>query len=326
LPPLRASSLLALVLSALFVTGAPAATRTTSGIAPGLVHRGKTTTIVVRTAPTERGCTAILRYQDGTIQRSATKNPRKGRVSFVLRIPLKAPVGPGRWTVICAGTLRSGSFIVVGVASTQPVEAPKVVVSKQGFSQRNDKMGTGSQVSYGLLLQNTSDTEDAQNVYLIVNFVASDGELIGSKTRTIPLISAGQTFAVGDYMPLRTQVPTASLEITIRVGAHRPKQDVPAPQIANVKIVQSSYDPGWVGEVDGEVVNAVPNRTLASAQLSVVVLNAAGNPIGGGTGSVFSPVPSGARLVFLAQSGFTAIPLDQAASVVVSSQSSFLAP
>ena len=56
--------------------------------------------------------------------------------------------------------------------------APKVLIDKQGYTQRPDQYGTGSSVSYGLLLKNTSTTQDAKNVYLLVNFVAANGQLI----------------------------------------------------------------------------------------------------------------------------------------------------
>jgi hypothetical protein len=198
-----------------------------------------------------------------------------------------------------------------------------VVADKQGFSQRPDRYGTGSSFSYGMFLRNTSDTQDAQNVYVLVNMVAASGELIGTATRTIPLIAAGQTYALGDSLSLRTQVAVSKLELTIRLGAHQLKQPHNSPEFANVRIVPAQGDPGWVGEVDGEVLNSTPALTLTNAKLSIVLLDAAGNPVGGGTGYTFAPLPSGSRMVFLATSGFSAVPLDRALTPVVSAEPAY---
>jgi hypothetical protein len=325
--PLRISVSISLVLTALAVcaASASAATDGSAGISPGLVHRGQQTTISVPTGTTKSVCTAILRYQDGTVQQAPGKRPRNRRVSFTLRVPLTATLGAGRWSVVCSGRVTQGSFVIVAEKSTTAVDLPRVVVDKQGFSQRPDRSGSGSLLSYGLMLKNTSATKDARNVYVIVNMVAASGSLIGSKSRTVQLVPAGGTFALGDYMNLRTQVQATHLEITIRVGANEPKQAHPMPDFANVQILPSTYDPGWVAEVDGEVVNDTSPLTLSMANLSIVVLDASGNPLGGGAGFSSAAIPSGSRFVFLAQMGFTAIPLDRAASVLISVEPTYTA-
>jgi hypothetical protein len=142
-------------------------------------------------------------------------------------------------------------------------------------------------------------------------------------SRTLSVIGAASTFAYGDSLHLRTNVPVSSLEITIRVGSHSPIKSHPAPDFANVHLVPDGRDPGWVGEVDGEVVNATPTLTLTSARLSIVVLDAAGKVIGGGTGFTVVSVPSGSRVVFTASSGVTALPTDKASTAIVSSEPTY---
>ena len=124
-------------------------------------------------------------------------------------------------------------------------------------------------------------------------------------------------------MSLRTQVAVSKLELTIRLGAHQLKQAHNSPEFANVRIVPAEGDPGFVGEVDGEVLNSTPALTLTNAKLSIVLLDAAGNPVGGGTGYTFAPLPSGSRMVFLATSGFSAVPLDRALTPVVSAEPAY---
>jgi hypothetical protein len=325
--PLRFSISISLVLTALAVCAGSvsAATDVSAGISPGLVHRGQQTTISVPTGATKSLCTAILRYQDGNVQQASGKRPRNHRVSFTVRVPLTAALGAGHWTVVCGASITKGSFVIVAAKSTTAVDAPRVVVDKEGFTQRSDKTGTGSLLSYGIVLKNTSDTKDARNVYVIVNMVAASGNLIGSKSKTVQLVPAGGTFALGDYMNLRTQVLATHLEITIRVGGNEPKQAHPMPDFANVQILPSLFDPGWVSEVDGEIVNDTTPLTLSTANLSIVVLDASGNPLGGGTGFSFASIPSGSRFVFLAQMGFTSIPLDRAATVLISVEPTYSA-
>jgi hypothetical protein len=323
--PLRFT--VSIVLTALTVcaASASAANDAAAGISPGLVHRGQLTNIAVPTGSTKSLCTALLRYADGNVQQAPLKRPRNRRVSFTVRVPLTAAIGPGHWTVVCGSFITQGSFVIVAAKSTTGIDVPRVVVDKQGFTQRPDSAGPGSLLSYGLVLKNTSATKDARNVYVIVNMVAASGSLIGSKSRTVQLVPAGGTFALGDYMNLRTQVMATHLEITIRVGGNEPKQAHPMPDFANVRIFPSQYDAGWVSEVDGEIVNDTTPLTLSNATLSIVVLDASGNPLGGGPGFSTAALPSGSRFVFLAQMGFTSIPLDRAASVLVSVEPTYTA-
>jgi len=292
------------------------------------VTRGHALVIKVKTK-SGSACTPVVTYADHTMQSGTTKKARAGgHLSWSLLVPRTTALGAGTWYVRCAwfNVVGNGKFVVAGVkAADPPAEAPRVVADKQGFSQRSDKFGTGSTFSYGIFLRNTSDTQDAVNVYVLVNMVASDGQLIGTATRTVPLVGAGQTYALGDSLSLRTQVPVAKLELTIRLGAHQLKQPHTMPEFANVRIVPSQGDAGWVGEVDGEVLNSAPAMTLTNAKLSIVLLDSAGTPVGGGIGYTFSALPSGSRMVFLATSGFTAVPLDRALTAVVSSEPTYAA-
>jgi hypothetical protein len=316
--PLRSTISIAL-LAVLALAASAAAAPAGKAAAPGLVHRGQMTAITFRAPQLARACSAQLRYADAATQNLPSQKVRNHMISFRFQVPATAAIGNGTWSIKCNNVaFRKGTFIVVDATSTTGADVPRVVVDKSGYSQRPDKTGPGSQLSFGLILRNTSTTQDAENVYVIVNMVASDGQLIGSKSQTIKLVPAGGTYDLGDYMALRTQVQAVKLEITVRVGAHEPKQTHLMPDFANVKIFGSTYDPGWVGEVDGEIVNNVPGKTLQSATLSVIVFDAGGNIIGGGTAYAFYSVPSGSRFVFLAQQGFTAIPLDKAVSTAIS--------
>lgn len=320
--------LVVLLFAAVLVLCAAAASPAPAAATPK-VKRGHTLSIRT-TTKSHTVCAAIVTYADGFSQAGSLKKARDGRLSWALLVPRTAPLGRGSWYVRCGITIEHrGAFVVTGAAAPGGGKGttgapPRVVVDRQGFSQRPDKSGGGSQFSFGMFLHNTSDSQDALTVYVLVNMVASSGELVGSMTRTIRLIGARQTYAFGDSTPLRTQVPVAKLELTIRVGAHQLAEPHTVPEFANVRIVPSRFDIGYVGEVDGEVLNSAASLTLSSARLSIVLLDAAGNPVGGGVGNTFSPLPAGSRMVFTATAGFNAVPLDRALSPVISVEPSYV--
>jgi hypothetical protein len=322
--PLRSISVIFTVV-ALAAGAATAQGASPRAQAPGLVHQGAKATFRIPVANV-RSCSLAIRYATGATQRAGKRAPSGRAVTWVVLVPRAAAVGVAHWTVSCAGAQLHGTFVVVRSRSTTPggpADAPKIVIDKQGYTQRPDKFGTGSLLSYGLMLRNSSAAEDATSVYVLVNMVDATGALVGSASNNVALIGAAGTFAFGNSLELRTQTTVDHLEITIRVGAHGPKADHPSPEFANVRVEPSQFDTGWVGEVDGEVVNAAAGLTLSNALLSIVVFDAAGNVIGGGTGATFAAVPSGSRFVFTAQSGFTALPTDKAATAIVSSEPTY---
>jgi hypothetical protein len=93
---------------------------------------------------------------------------------------------------------------------------------------------------------------------------------------------------------------------------------MPRPRVTSAKIVGDTTDPGWVGEVDGELANDTSQHALARAFVSIVVLDAGGRIVGGGTGTLSGPVASGATGTFAAKVGFAAIPTPGAVRPVVS--------
>lgn len=312
------------LITSLCLTAALAATATTAtasarpAAGPLVVHRGQAVKVAVRT-PSKAYCLAEARYADGSRQDSGLKRARNGLVSWTLRVPNTAPLGRADWTVRCGATWeRTGRWVVKSVTSKAPAAAPHVMVDRQGFSQRPDRYGTGSSVSYGLLLKNTSQTQDTTNVYLLINFATASGELIGTVTRTVDLIPAGGTVAIGDAMQMRTQAPVSNLEVTIKVNSFEPAKPRILPHFVNVAILPNQNDSGWVGEVDGEIVNDTSPQTLTMAKLSIVLLDATGKIVGGGSAMTFSPLPSGSRMVFLAQTGFSAVPISTAVTAMIS--------
>lgn len=290
------------------------------GASPTVVHRGQQVQVAA-TVGTSNGCFGHIDFADATGVDLGTKYPDGQRhVAWWYRVPLKAPLGPAQWSIRCGTGIYNytGSWLIVQAGVTVGPKPPQPVVSKQGFSQRADAFGTGSSVSYGLLIRNPALKKDAKSVTVTITFVSADGNVIGRKRATVERIAAGETFALGGSTELGSQTDVKKLTASVHVGSYARAVNTPRPRIASAKIVGSSGDPGWVGEVDGQLANDTSQHALAHALVSVVVLDAGGRIVGGGTGTLTSPVASGATGAFTARVGFAAIATADAARPVVS--------
>jgi len=289
-----------------------------AGASPTVVHRGELARIAIRPT-TINNCLAHVQYADESGVNLPIKYPVNGGVSWTYRVPAKAPLGVAHWSVRCGVLYETGgSWLIVPAGVTVGPKPPPPIVSKQGFSQRAEAFGTTSTVSYGLLIRNPALKKDARDVSVTVSFASADGTMIGHKTTTVARIGAGETFALGGSTELPSQVAAKKLTASLRVGSYATATNKPRPRVGSATIVASNADPGWVGEVDGEIVNDASQQTLYRAAISVVVLDTGGRIVGGGTGALSRPLASGARGPFAAKLGFAAIPIGDAARPVVS--------
>ena len=289
---------------------------------PKHAYQGRTASVSVLVKPATAQCSLSVRYADGSHQPGLSAvNASAGRATWTWSLASTAPVGPARASVACgrAGTLVR-MFTVVGGT----VQHSKLTVEKQGYSQRPDSYDAGSSISYGVVLDNPSTSEDAQNVTVLVNFVDGNDHVVQTATTQVTTVVAGSSYNLGGSAYLKSQTPVTKLEVVVQTqsfAAH--SLHIPAAQ--NLQIVPSRFEPAWVGEVDGELVNDDPAKVLSSAQLSVVLFDAAGNVVGGGVGLLYVSLPPGTRSYFSASTGFSSVPVDRtsvaAISVVPSYQS-----
>ncbi|MBW8742223.1 MAG: hypothetical protein JF623_06265 [Acidobacteria bacterium] len=259
-------------------------------------------------------CTLAVRYADGQLQPNLPPaGGSNGRVRWRFRVMGNAAPGRATVTASCRGAgVAQRSALVVG-----SVIPARIVVVKTGFSVRNFPFGSGV-ASYGVILKNASPSEDALNVYTLVNFVGPDNHLVGSAGTTLQGIPANQQFAVGGDLTFPGSVPSISrLEVVVQIQS-RESHSLRLPTISNLYIEPSIIDPTYVGAVDGEVANDETNLVLQNTQLSAVVFDAGGNILGGGTGFSFGTLPPSAREFFKIQGGFSAVPMNRAASAMVS--------
>jgi hypothetical protein len=320
---MRARSTLIAVVTAIAAVGAfgardgAAAARWTLrfSFVPQQVYQGLPAAVSVLVKPETARCSRTVHYSDGSLQKGLTpRRASSGRAAWQWTMALDAPAGPARARVSCgsSGSL-SARFTVVGGTT----RASKLEVTAQGFSQRPDAYDSGSTVSYGVVLDNPSQTQTAQNVTVLVNFLDEGGIVLDSAETRVGAIGAGSTFNVGGYASLPSQTAVARLEVVVQTDSFTAKNVAP-PALENVHVVASRFEPDWVGEVDGDLINDRPTDTLTNAQLSFVLYDATGEVIGGGTGFLFATLPPGTRSYFSATSGFSAIPYEDVSTVAVS--------
>jgi hypothetical protein len=279
----------------------------------GRVVQGSSFTATV-SAPNGALCALTVRYAGGS--RQAGLKPARataGHVSWSWRVALQTRAGAARMTASCGRLGRAVQTLIV-VGQLVP---PKIAVLEDGFSVRPHDFGGGSDVSYGVVLRNRSRNADALDVNVLVNFVLPDNRLLGSQSSSIAVLRAGATYALGASMGFPGAAPIARLEVVVQVGGKQ-VASTREPAVANVVLEPDQSKPQYLGDVAGELINTDAKRTLQNAQLSAVVLDRAGNVVGGGNGSSFYSLPPATRVLFKLTSGFNAIPTANAASALVS--------
>lgn len=320
----RRHLLLPLAAAALLVA-APATARPSSvGLTmPRRLAQGDLVNITAVARPARpTACTLAIRYFDGQMQPNIpAAGGSKGRVKWRFRIMGNAAPGRATVTASCRGAgVAQRTALVVG-----SVIPARIVVEKTGFSIRNYPWGNGV-ASYGVILKNASPSEDALNVYTLVNFVGPDNHLVGSAGTTLQGIPAGQQFALGGDLTFPASVPQiARLEVVVQIQKRQPRT-LKLPTITNLYIEPSILDPSYVGAVDGEVANDEPRLILQNTQLSAVVFDGGGNILGGGTGFSLGSLPPSAREFFKIQGGFSAVPMSGASSAMVSAIGNYQSP
>jgi hypothetical protein len=291
---------------------------------PQRVYQGQPAAISVLLNPASTKCALLVRYLDGTAETglTATKSPG-GRVEWKWNVGSAAPAGAAKATVHCGfhSINVSRTFTVVGGT----VRHSKLSIVNTGYSQRPDRFGSGSSLSYGVVLDNPSDTEDAQGVTVQVNFLDSTNHTLQTATTRVGVIGAASTFNLGGSQSFSSQTPVVKLEVVVQTDAFV-KRSVHQPAVENIHIVASAFEPTWVGEVDGDIVNDHPTDTLTNAQTYIVLFDSAGNVVGGGMGFLLATLPPGTRAYLSASFGFAAVPIEKATTAAVSIVPTYKAP
>jgi hypothetical protein len=311
----NAARLAALALSVLALM-APSASAQSSGLhitlIPAHVVQGTSARIAVNVKPTGVSCGLHVRYTGGGTQSGLPKVVAKyGYASWNWNVPIDVQAGAATVGISCgrAGSV-SRKILVVG-----RLVAPKIDVIKTGFTTRTSANGQ-TRLSYGVLLHNDSSATDATQVSVQTNFVLGDDHLLGTDTQRVSGLSADADYAVGNTITFPGLAPVVRLEVVVQV-THFAPHAMHFPTLANIHLVPGSFDPAWLGSVEGEIQNTDPVMTLQSATLTTIVFDSNGNIIGGATGFAYQPLAPGVRSFIKIANGLDVIPMVNAASVSV---------
>lgn len=279
--------------------------------APSRAFQGKVSLVSVKSSSV--GCKLTVRYANGDKQADMLPaTVAKSKVTWRWLVPDFAPAGQAKLTAACprAATATKSVLVVGGLIP------PRIDVVKKGFSAR--VQNGNENVSYGLVLQNTSPNGNALNVDVLVNFVLADNHLIGSASSQIPIINAGSTYNLGGNLGFIGAPSIVRLEVVVNPGGRARSAKSVAPGLENVHLVPTPYDPAWLGSVEGDLINVQPSLMLTNANLSCVVFDANGNVLGGGQGTSSFKLFPGTRAFFKLDGGLNPIPFNEAASASVS--------
>jgi len=266
-------------------------------------------------------CTLSVRYADGKMQSGlGSSRSVNGRAKWKWQVPELAEPGPAQAAAACGAAGRATRTLTV-VGNLIP---PKIEVLKRGFSAR--VRGSMTSVSYGLVLENLSPNANALSVTALVNFVMTNGALIGTATTRVAVINAGSTYYLGGMLQFNGAPPIARLEVVVTPGGRVKATKVHLPKMDFVRLVPSPFEPAWLGSIEGDVINDHKTLTLGNNQMSAVVFDAAGNVLGGGAGSTIAKSPPGTRQFFKLNSGFDSILFNKAASVQISTIPTYETP
>jgi len=308
--PLAFAAALAVALFASAANGRPQGITFIAG--PSRVVQGNPATFTINVSPAGRRCALSVRYKSGARQKGLSAvTAASGIASWTWTVPRRVQPGVTRVTASCSGAGRaSRTMTVIG-----QVLPPKIDVVQSGYSIRPYPYG-GTGVSWGVILANRSKTQDALDVEVLCNMVMADNRLIGSATAHISDIAADSKHPVGGELNFPAGAPVARLEIVVRIGkggaVTRWK-----PGVSFLRVAPSVFEPQWAGEIDGEVQNDNPTKTIQFVELSGVVFDPAGNILGGGTGFAAATLPPAARMVLRITTGMRPIPFGNAASAMV---------
>jgi hypothetical protein len=280
---------------------------------PARVVQGNPVTVAVNVSPAGARCSISVRYKSGAKQKGLKAvTAAGGRASWTWTVPRLVQPGLTRVTVSCNGAGRaSRTLMVIG-----QVIPPKIDVVQTGWSARSFSYG-GTGVSWGVILANRSKTQDALDVQVLCNFVMADNRLIGTATQRITDIAADSKHVTGGELTFPAGAPIDRLEIVVQIGKGGPVTHS-KPGISFVRVAPSTFEPAWTAEIDGEVQNDHPNKTIQYVELSGVVFDASGNILGGGTGFAVATLPPAARMAMKITNGLRPIPFGKVASALVS--------
>ncbi len=286
---------------------------------PSQVYEGQTTTFTVdlgSNAPAS--CTLTIHYVGKRVDQ-ISRTSQNGHASWRIRIPA-VPPGVARLRATCVGLGSTTGQVLVQWA----LQTPQLSVTKRGFIETFDSPSSTGTVSYGLAIHNERVRFDATSVEFLVNFVDANNRVLGTDHVGIGRIPAGTTVYRGAQIGVEygQNDLVTRLEIVLVKATSAQKVLSTPVLISDIQLVPGGNQNLEIDQVRGQLLNQ-SKLQLQGADLGIIILDAAGNVLGGGTGSGGGPLSQGAREFFSSCCSYSKIQLANAASVLVSAVPSY---
>ena len=300
-----------IAVASLIAAGAASAHSTSVSLTPLAkpVYIGQTITVHADVQPRGAHCLLSISYSGGRVQKLPERVAAGSGVSWSLRIPA-VRAGPATARLACIDAGRATRTFRVQA----PLQAPKIVVERTGFTQRmNEKTGK-SDVCFGLELRNARARVDAVRLAILVNLVDADNRVVATDHLRLIRIPAGTTVYTGDQVRLGL-LPVARVEVVAVQALSQEVAPATPPLISDVFAAPDRF--GYVDAVYGQALNQ-SRLPMQGGELGIVLEDAEGNVIGGGRGTVHGPVSLGARELVKTSGNLDAVLVSQASAVLVS--------
>jgi hypothetical protein len=274
------------------------------GFVPQKTFRGAPASVAVVVRPLSARCSGSIVYSGGARQVFKPVAAKNGRATLRWSVPADARLGAATVTVACAGAGRASRTIaVVG----PPQEPARIDVVNHGFSQRV-KFGR-REVSYGVVLANASKDKDALSVSVLVNFLDATNTVLKTETTLVTAVGAKSEHYLGGSVTIPEGIPVSTLEIVTRLGGQE-LHSLHQPAVSDMRVLPD-FDPGFVGSILFQVLNDRPTMLFSNPKISMVVFDASGAVLGGGTGFSITQLGPGVRAQYDVRQGLSAIPIDK---------------
>jgi hypothetical protein len=273
------------------------------------IYAGQTIQLRVMVRPPGVHCVATIRYTGGKTQRLGDRVASSSGATWAFRVPA-VRAGSARAGVDCGEAGRASLAFSVRAA----LQAPRIITERTGFSQRANRDGS-SDVCFGLQLRNDRARVDAAHVAILVNLVDADNRVLATDHLRLVRIPAGATVYIGDQISRMVMIPIARVEVVAVEATSAPVQPATPPLVSDVLIAPNRE--GYVDKIYAQLLNQSP-LTLQGGELGTVIVDKAGDIIGGGRGAVQGPVSLGARELSKTVGQLDAVPYSNAAEALVS--------
>jgi hypothetical protein len=155
----------------------------------------------------------------------------------------------------------------------------------------------GSTVSYGIVLSNRSQREDARNVRIGINFVGTNGKVVTSDDQYLPGgIRAGTKFYLGGEAGVEPLSPDVTNLTVAFLYHHSAPRSLVAPAVSNIRLSTNPVDGTVV--VTGDVTNDATRELSSHAEISAVYYDSAGFIVGGANTYSSVALPPGGQTAF----------------------------